>query len=137
MSGRVSLALRVLVRDRAHGRCEYCLIRDEDVLAPHEPDHIIAEQHGGQADANNLAYACAQCNRYKGSNIASLDPETRERVFLFHPREDEWSDHFRLEGALVVALTAKGRATVALLKINSALRTGDRELLSLAGTYPG
>jgi 5-methylcytosine-specific restriction endonuclease McrA len=43
---------------RASGRCEYCGVPDEATLAPHEPDHIIGEQHGGATELNNLAYAC-------------------------------------------------------------------------------
>jgi len=44
------------------------------VLLPHQPDHIIARQHGGQTTADNLAFACIHCNRHKGPNIASIDP---------------------------------------------------------------
>ncbi|MBX3436655.1 MAG: HNH endonuclease [Planctomycetaceae bacterium] len=43
----------------------------------HEPDHIIAEKHGGETTAENLALACFDCNWFKGSDIASLDPISR------------------------------------------------------------
>ena len=46
-STRISTALRAMVRQRAAGRCEYCLVHEDDPLLPHEPDHVIAEQHGG------------------------------------------------------------------------------------------
>jgi hypothetical protein len=52
---------------------------------PFQIDHIIAEKHGGQAVESNLALACAHCNRFKGPNIAGLDPESREIVRLFNP----------------------------------------------------
>lgn len=70
--------IRRSVIDRAAGRCEYCLVHDEDVLLPHEPDHIIAEQHGGKTELDNLALACIHCNRRKGPNIASTDPTSFE-----------------------------------------------------------
>ena len=62
-------ALRRQVRERAVGRCEYCRVHDSDVLLPHQPDHIIAEQHGGETTAANLALARVHCNRHKGPNI--------------------------------------------------------------------
>ena len=123
MSGRhISTTLRQQVRQRAAGRCEYCLVHDEDVLAPHEPDHITAGQHGGSTTSDNLAFACYHCNRFKGTNMASLDPKTGQRVFLFDPRRDAWSHHFKLEGAEIVGLTATGRATAAVLNFNESDR---------------
>ena len=70
----LSASLREAVRRRANNRCEYCLLAEEDAVFPHEPDHIIAEKHGGPTTAENLAWACFDCNRFKGSDIASLDP---------------------------------------------------------------
>ena len=99
MSGqRIPAALRALVHQRAGGCCEYRHIHEDDVLAPHEPDHIVAEQHGGPTTANNLAFSCYHCNRHKGTNLASADPATCQSVFLFHPRRDNWTEHFKLEG---------------------------------------
>ena len=69
-------ALRRLVYERAGGCCEYCLIPETAVFAGHEIDHIIAQKHGGPTDADNLALSCAVCNKHKGSDLASLDPET-------------------------------------------------------------
>lgn len=133
---RVSATLRTQVRLRARGCCEYCLVHDDDVGISHEPDHIIAEQHGGGTVMANLALACYHCNRFKGTNIASIDPQTSQPVFLFHPRRDAWGDHFRTEGARIVPLTAKGRATAALLRFNHPERLESRRLLALAGRYP-
>ena len=77
-----------------------------------------------------------QCNRAKGANLASIDPETGVRVFLFHPRRDAWSEHFRLEGAHIVGLTAVGRATARLLKFDDPERVELRSVLRRAGCYP-
>jgi 5-methylcytosine-specific restriction endonuclease McrA len=81
-------ALRRLVYERAGGHCEYCLIPDTLVLVAHQIDHIIAEKHGGLTEADNLALACVLCNKHKGSDLASIDPQTGEIVPLYHPRRD-------------------------------------------------
>jgi hypothetical protein len=106
------------------------------VGVPHEPDHIVAEQHGGKTSRENLAFACYHCNRYKGTNLASIDPESGQPAFLFQPRRDKWSDHFRIEGARIVPVTATGRATAVLLRLNDPDRIESRQLLGLAGRYP-
>ncbi len=128
-------ALRQLVRARATGRCEYCRVREVDVLLPHQPDHIIAEQHGGESTADNLALACIHCNRHKGANIASLDPVTGQLAPLFNPRTQAWSDHFILTGVQIIPLTPIGRVTVRLLRLNDPQRLRVRQALVEAGTY--
>lgn len=72
----LSAALRRLVRVRAELRCEYCMLAEDDAFLPHEPDHVVAVKHGGVTESPNLALACFDCNRHKGSDLASLDPET-------------------------------------------------------------
>lgn len=71
----ISAALRQQVYDRANGCCEYCLIPELAVLFTHQVDHVIAEKHGGLTEAFNLALACVLCNKFKGSDIASIDVE--------------------------------------------------------------
>ena len=133
MSIYIPVALRKLVYERAKGRCEYCLIPDEVTFAAHEVDHIVAQKHGGRTQADNLALSCAVCNKYKGSDLTSIDPETGEIVPLYHPRQQAWSEHFRLQGALFVPLTSTGRVTMRLLQLNSPDRIEERELLLAAG----
>jgi hypothetical protein len=41
---------------------------------------------------------CRLCNRFKGSDIASLDPASGTLLPLFNPRSDVWEEHFRVEG---------------------------------------
>ena len=86
MTSYVSAALRRLVYERAGGRCEYCLYHDRYAAQPHEIDHIYAEKHGGESVEENLCLSCFDCNRYKGSDVASVDDNTIVR--LFHPRND-------------------------------------------------
>src|SRR2546423_11663937 len=128
--------LRQAVWQRAQGRCEYCLIRADDSFLPHEVDHIFALQHRGPTILENLALACFECNRFKGANLSSLDPETGQVTDLYHPRRNRWETHFRLEGATIVPLTPEGRATIALLQLNSEARLRDREALILSARYP-
>lgn len=132
----VSERLRRLVHDRANGQCEYCLMHEEDMMFPHEPDHIIAEKHRGSTSAANLAWSCYHCNRNKGTDIASIDPQTDKGALLFHPRKQQWQRHFRLNGPLIEPLTANGRATTELLQFNEADRVERRLGLITIGHYP-
>lgn len=68
--------------------------------------------------------------------MASVDPDMDEPTFLFHPRKDLWSVHFKLNGALIVPLTPKGRATVFALRLNDEERVQRRALLQTLGVYP-
>ena len=54
-------------------------------LAPFQIDHVIARQHGGLAEAENLALACIHCSRFKGPYIPGADPHSGEIVRLLHP----------------------------------------------------
>jgi hypothetical protein len=135
-SAYIPSALRQLVSTRAAGRCEYCRVHEADVLLPHQPDHIIAEQHGGETTPDNLALACIHCNRHKGANIASLDPDTGQLTSLFNPRTQVWADHFALIGAQIIPQTPVGRVTVRLLRLNDLQRLRVRQALVEAGTYP-
>ncbi|OKH38751.1 HNH endonuclease [[Phormidium ambiguum] IAM M-71] len=125
----ISAALRRLVRERANYACEYCLIPEMAVLVPHEVDHVIAEKHGGQTDETNLALACTICNKYKGSDLASIDPSNGEIVRLYQPRHDRWYNHFQLKEGEIITLNAIGRVTVRLLQMNRPERVEERRLL--------
>ncbi len=59
---------------------------------------------------------------FKGPNLSSIDPETGNKVELFNPRQDEWSNHFAFSGGLIVGLTPVGRATARLLNRNDSRR---------------
>ena len=128
--------IRKLVFVRAGNCCEYCLMGREDRLIPYQIDHIISIKHGGTNDDDNLCLACYKCNGFKGSDIASRDPETGDPVFLFHPRKQHWENHFRLDGAEIEPLTPEGRITVFLLRLNSTDRIKQRSALIKVGRYP-
>ncbi len=133
---RIPTALRRLVHEWAGGRCEYCLYPQAASFLTFEIEHIIAEKHGGGTFADNLALACPYCNRFKGTDLGSLDPETGQLVSFFNPRTQRWGDHFRLDGATIVPLTPEGRVTVAILQLNHPDRVVERQSLIRAGEYP-
>jgi hypothetical protein len=127
------LLLRQVVYDRASGCCEYCLIPEAAVLAGHEIDHIISRKHGGSDETDNLALSCALCNKHKGSDLTSIDPETGEIAPLYHPHRNSWIDHFQLHEAQFMGLTPTGPATIRLLQLNRSDRIEERRLLIAAG----
>lgn len=136
MAETISPSLRQLVFERAEGRCEYCLLPQAVAAYKHEADHVIPRQHDGQTTADNLALACSRCNRYKGYNVGSFDPESGDLVPFFNPRTQVWSTHFRLEGAFILPLTPAGRVTVKMLRFNEPDRVEERERLIGINLYP-
>jgi hypothetical protein len=60
----------------------------------------------------------------------------RENVRLFNPRRDEWSHHFCWGGDELVGLTAIGRATVSVLKLNRSPLEEIRKTLFDQGLHP-
>ncbi|MDF5729941.1 MAG: HNH endonuclease signature motif containing protein [Rhizonema sp. PD38] len=126
----IPAGLRRLVEERANHKCEYCLLPKNISFFPYEIDHVIAEKHGGKTDADNLAFTCWRCNRHKGTDLGSFDPETGEFSFLFHPRKELWSEHFVCDNATILGLTPSGRTTVILLQFNSNERLAERQRLS-------
>ena len=83
MASDVSAELRAEVARRAGYRCEYCGIHEDDAGFGHQVDHIVSRKHGGTSSLENLAYSCVLCNRYKGPDVASIDPQSGEVVRLF------------------------------------------------------
>ena len=117
--------LRQLARQRAAGRCEYCGLRQEQEPLSFHVEHITPRQHRGKDTTENLALACHHCNLHKGTNLSGIDPQTGELTRLFHPRLDDWNEHFTQHGGEVTGKSAIGRTTVILLRMNE---DGRREL---------
>jgi hypothetical protein len=122
-------ALREQIRERAAGHCEYCQMPQSCTMLPHEADHIRSQKHRGPTTLDNLCWACALCNGFKGSDVAGHDPVTDELVPLFNPRSCVWSDHFAWNGPVLIGTTRNGRATIELLQINMYERVEHRRLL--------
>jgi hypothetical protein len=132
----MNLRLERLVWRRAKHICEYCLMPQDYDDLPFQIDHILALKHGGLTIARNLALACFFCNNRKGPNIAGRDPLTGRIVRLFHPRRDQWPQHFQWDGPRLVGLTPIGRATIAVLEINLPNRIALRQSLIEEGVFP-
>jgi hypothetical protein len=112
------------------------LIHEDDTFFGCHVDHVISVKHGGPTEPDNLAYACAFCNRQKGSDVGSILWRTGEFVRFFNPRTDRWSEHFRLNGAVIEPLTGIGEVTVRTLDFNNAERVLERQALIDRGRYP-
>ncbi len=117
--------------ERAGNRCEYChLAQAWEPFSVFHVEHVIAQQHLSDDSDDNLCLACSHCNLHKGPNLAGIDPDSIETIVpLFHPRRDDWDDHFVWDGALLLGKTAVGKATIHVLAINSAERQELRETL--------
>jgi hypothetical protein len=122
-------ATRDEVRRRAGERCEYCHFPDYALDLPYHVEHVVATSHGGSDRLANLAWACARCNLRKGPNLATIDPDTDELVTLFNPRTMTWAEHFEVQNAWIIGLTAIGRGTLRLLDMNDARRLSHRKEL--------
>lgn len=132
----IPATLRRVVTQRAGDQCEYCRFPQTASLFTFEMEHIIAEKHDGITVVENLALSCPCCNRFKGTDLGSIDPETRQLTPFFNPRIQEWSDHFRLEGGAIVPRTPEGRVTAKILQFNLLERILEREQLISIGEYP-
>jgi hypothetical protein len=104
--------------------------------APFQPDHIVAEVHGGPTTRANLCWACYHCNLHKGTNLAGIDPDTGKKEWLFNPRRHKWHRHFQWDGPLLVGRTPVGRATIEVLRINDPEYVEAREALIAEGMFP-
>ena len=131
----ISDNIRKLVTQRAENRCEYCLIHEDDTYIGCEIDHIVSIKHNGSNHDSNLAFACLPCNRFKGSDIASLT-DLGELTPFFNPRKDIWSEHFLIMGNVIIGITHIGKVTVQILKFNEEQRVEERQSLQEMGLFP-
>lgn len=72
------------IRHIAGNRCEYCRLPQQHSALQFHIEHIIARQHGGKEEFENLALACPECNLLKGPNLTSRDPDTGQITRLIH-----------------------------------------------------
>ena len=130
--------LRSLVAQLADYRCEYCQTPMWLTGIAHEIDHIIPRAESGPTTADNLCLACSSCNGYKHTKTHGLDPETNQETALFHPRQQDWLQHFTWDedGTHLVGLTPQGRATVEVLRLNHSLIVTARAIWVSAGYHP-
>lgn len=105
---------------------------------PLEADHIRATAQGGKTVLANLCLACRNCNGHKWLIVKARDPLTRRSVNLFHPRRQNWSEHFQwsADGTRLLGLTTNGRATIEALQMNNDLIVNLRALWVTLGMHP-
>ncbi len=129
-TSKISKRLVLLVRERAHHRCEYCQVSEWLSGQLCQVDHIVPLAKGGASTQENLCLACAACNGFKLDRTESADPESGQVVALYDPRKQRWADHFAWseDGTTVIGLTANGRATVVALRLNRPLAVAARSV---------
>lgn len=132
----ISATLRRDVALRAGDRCEYCRLSQAGQEAAFHVDHVVPKVAGGRTELANLALACVSCSLRKWARQSAPDPATDEEAILFNPRTQDWNGHYRWDGALVVPLTATGRATVAALSMNRPLVVAIRLEEAERGRHP-
>ncbi len=123
---------------RAKHRCEYCHAPEIIFNSPFKIEHITPLKLNGTNSHSNLALSCRSCNRYKSSHISSTDIETQSDVPLFQPRNNRWSQHFTvdIESGNILGLTAIGRASIVLLKMNSGTQVIARKQWMFLDIFP-
>jgi hypothetical protein len=138
MSNTPTAGQRSEVKSRAHGYCEYCRSPVKYGVQAFECEHIIPLSKGGETTLDNLAYACGGCNRIKATRTTAIDPDSGRTVPLFHPRQQEWDEHFAWnpDYTLIIGLTATGRATVMALHLNRSGVVNLRRALLTMGEHP-
>lgn len=135
---RVTAQQRQAIAERARGCCEYCRSQARFAIQPFSVEHIVPRNQGGQTALDNLALACQGCNNHKYTKTTGRDPITGDIVSLFHPRRQQWRDHFAWNDdfTLVIALTPTGRATVETLQLNRDGLVNLRRILYVMGEHP-
>jgi hypothetical protein len=131
-----SLRFQIETADRQ--RCCYCLTSEANSGIPMTYDHIQPRSKGGDTSFENICLACRSCNEFKGNLTQAIDPLTAELVPLFHPRQQQWSEHFvwSADGTRIEGLTLIGRATVVALRMNHPVIIGARRRWVSSGWHP-
>jgi hypothetical protein len=132
----IPATLRDEVTLRAGNRCEYCGLTQAGQEATFQIDHVVPRVAAGPTTIDNLALACVSCSLRKWARQEATDPDTGQPAPLFNPRRDDWSEHFRWEGAVVVPRTPTGRATVGALALNRPLIVAIRREETERGRHP-
>lgn len=123
---------------RAFHRCEYCRAPEAVFNFPFEVEHIVPRAQGGSDTEDNWALSCRSCNLFKSDCRECVDPESGVVTPLFHPRVDQWGEHFEIDltAGIVVGLTPVGRATAGRLRMNSLSQTEARRQWIRLGLFP-
>ena len=118
--------------------CEYCILPAAFATDFYNFDHITPVSKKGLTEFGNLARCCSICNGHKHDKMTYFDPLTQQICRLYHPRQDEWGDHFQwsLDDLRIIGKTAIGHTTIALLQLNRSNAVNLRKLLKMVGLHP-
>ena len=126
------------VAARAGKICEYCRAPEIASNFPFEVEHIIPRSHSGKTKLENFALACRSCNIFKSNYLNGVDDKGMEARALFHPRQDIWERHFRVNFKTleIEGLTEIGRGTVNRLRFNNPLQIKARQQWQRLELFP-
>ncbi len=135
---RLNAEQRKVVAERAGYCCEYCYSQLRFSPDPFSIEHVLPRSSGGTDEMDNLALACQGCNNRKYTSVEAIDPVSGQMVPLYHPRQDQWEEHFgwNEDFSLIVGLTATGRATIEKLQINREGVVNLRRVLHFVDEHP-
>lgn len=138
MSQYIPKALKQQIRTRDRGYCRYCQTSEQISGIPHAFDHIQPRSKQGNTDLENLCLSCRSCNEFKSDLTQAIDPLTSQLQNIFHPLQQQWSQHFTWDtaGTHIVGLTACGRATVMALRMNNPAIIAARQRWVAVGWHP-
>jgi hypothetical protein len=69
-------------------------------------------------------------------NVGTFLLPSLDLVRLFHPRLDNWEEHFDLSESLIITKTDIGKATIKILQFNHPNRLIERTALISANLFP-
>lgn len=138
MSVYLSTALRQQLVEADDHCCAYCQTLQSNSGYPMVVEHIYPRSKGGATAFNNLCFACHRCNEFKSSTTSAEDPLTGENMSLYHPRQQNWHEHFAWNetGTHIIGLTAVGRVTVIVLNMNNKEIIDARQNWASVGWHP-
>jgi 5-methylcytosine-specific restriction endonuclease McrA len=138
MSERIPDTVKRIVATRANNICEYCRCLEDFSTQSFTVDHIKPRKVGGETILENLAWSCFGCNAYKHTKTEGIDPETKQKISLFNPRQQSWHDHFKWteDKTEIIGKTPCGRATTLTLRLNRSGIVNLRTLLITVNLHP-
>jgi 5-methylcytosine-specific restriction endonuclease McrA len=134
----ISVDLRRQIRAQFGNHCAYCRTSEALSVAIFEFEHIVPLSTGGATVLENLCLSCPTCNRWKANRTTAAEPETRQIVPLFHPRQNNWMDHFAWseDSTTILGLTPTGRATISMFRMNRPQLVRLRRMWAVMGEHP-
>jgi len=115
----MSPRLLEVIRSRYQQACGYCGVTEVAAGGELTLDHYRPRSAGGGDEPDNLVYACARCNQYKGDFWPNHTDLTQGRRIL-HPAIDDIPAHLTEEEntGRLLGLTPTGTLHITLLRLN-------------------